>query len=865
MPHERRAGGPKVACTLRPPRRAVVLHVGLFLGLLLFAACDPAKRVPAGRHLLTKNSVVAHGDVDKDELKGIIKQKPNKKILGMRFHLGVFNMVDTVKMNRGIKEKTARIDSINAQRKREGPGGRDAKRYRKTWREWLRETVGEPPVILDTSLTARSSAQMRLYMRKEGYFHATVSDTTLLHRRNGKPLRHRKAKVVYTIEPGKPYTVCETDFAVDDPRISEYIRETWGESLLRTGMRMDADVIDDERKRITHWLNELGYLYFTRDLLTVDADTTVGLLQADLLLRAERPYTKTGRNLAGTPQGTVYWLEDVVVDLSGPARQRIRRPGAAQDSASVWIYVDKTAPDTVRHEGWTFLYRGKPPIRPKSLVRHLFLRPEERFKRSNEDNTYRRLTSLRVFDRVDIRYDTMVVGARDRVDARLTLLPTRTQGFSIEGAGTNRGGFLGTSVSLNYKHRNVARTMGQLTATFTLGLEAQQSITGQEASTDQTSTAVGRDVLFNTVEIGPEVNYKLPRPLLLQRVFGPGANARTSFTVAYNYQRRPDYTRAVAKLSLGQEWFDRPTIQVGAFIDANLVTIPYRSPAFQNYLAQANDPILTDGYTDHLVLPLRITNVWTSRIGLVNNSQLFNRFNFEWAGTPLRTIDELVQAPVATDTTGNSFFTLFDIRYAEFLKWDEDFRYHYRLHDKSSLAFRVAGGVGWPFGNLGVLPFESSFFVGGANGLRAWRARSLGPGSYRQPLDAFDRVGEVRIEANAEYRFKLIDFLEGALFTDAGNIWLLEEDPNKPGAGFSDQWLSELAVGTGIGARLNFDFFIIRFDLGLQTKDPSLPKGERWIFEPKDEYEAWRNSLGGTVPYSYKPKVNFNLGIGYPF
>ena len=109
------------------------------------------------------------------------------------------------------------------------------------------------------------------------------------------------------------------------------------------------------------------------------------------------------------------------------------------------------------------------------------------------------------------------------------------------------------------------------------------------------------------------------------------------------------------------------------------------------------------------------------------------------------------------------------------------------------------------------------------------------------------------------------DSLEGALFTDVGNIWLLEEDPNKPGAGFSDQWLSELAVGTGIGARLNFDFFIIRFDLGLQTKDPSLPKGERWIFEPKDEYEAWRNSLGGTVPYSYKPKVNFNLGIGYPF
>jgi hypothetical protein len=595
-------------------------------------------------------------------------------------------------------------------------------------------------------------------------------------------------------------------------------------------------------------LGELGYLYFTRDLLKFDADTSVGGRQADLLLRAERPYAKNQRFLSGTREGTVHWIEDVIVDMSGR-----NRPGLLP-------------PDTLYHEGYAILYRGKPFVRPKSLTRHLFLEPQDRFRRSYEDLTYRRLTSLRVFDRVDIRYDTLTADPPDHVDVRLTLLPTHTQGFSVEGAGTNRGGFLGTSLSLNYKHRNVARTMGQLTVSLTLGLEAQQSVTGQEASTDQASTAVGRDVLFNTVEIGPELNYKAPRPLVFQRLFGPSANARTSFTALYNYQRRPDYTRALAKFSLGQEWYERPTIQMGVYIDANLVTIPYRSDAFQNYLALSNDPILIDGYTDHLVLPLRGTCTWTSRPGLVMNSMFYNKFNLEWAGTPLRGFDELVQAPITTDTLGNSYYTLFDVRYAEFFKFDEDFRYHYTLHDKSSLAFRMGGGLGVPYGNLGVLPFESSFFVGGANGLRAWRARSLGPGSYRQPLNAFDRVGEVRIEGNAEYRFKLIGFLEGALFVDVGNIWLINEDPNKPGAGISNQWLNELAVGTGIGTRLNFDFFIIRFDLGLQTKDPSLPKGERWVFQPKDEYETWRNDQeGGGDPYTYKPKVNFNLGIGYPF
>ncbi|MEO8067962.1 MAG: BamA/TamA family outer membrane protein [Flavobacteriales bacterium] len=843
MPRYCRAGGPKVACTLRALSALPALGL-LFVALcVLLSACDPAKRVPMGKHLLTRNTVEVSGDVDKDDLERIIKQKPNKRILGMRFHLGVYNLVDTVKMKRGIAEKTAHVDAVNERRK---ASGKAFKPYRKTWREWLRETVGEPPVILDTSLTARTTAQMGLYMRKEGYFHATIADTTVLHRPNGKAFRHRKAKVRYTVVPGLPYTVCQTAFAVDDARMHLYISEHWDKSLVVPGMRMDADVLDLERKRVTTWMNELGYLYFTRDLLRYDADTTVGILQADMLLRVERPYAHKARSLTGTREGTVQWLRDVTVDMSGRYR-----PGMPP-------------PDTLRYEGYSILYRGKPFVRPKSLARHVFLRPGERYKLSNQDNTYRRLTSLRVFDRVDIRYDTLSSPEPDKVDALLTLSPTRTQDFLLEGAGTNRGGFLGTSISIGYKHRNVARTLGQLTMSVTLGLEAQQSVSGQEASADQSSTSVGRDVLFNTVEIGPEVNYKLPRPIFLARLYGASANARTSFTALYNFQRRPDYTRALGKLSLGQEWNLDPRVQMGAYIDANLITIPYRSQAFQDYLIQANDPILTDGYTDHFVLTLpRITCVVNSQAGKSRRNLFYNRANLELAGTVLRGIDEAVGAPTV-DSLADPYYTVLFVRYAEFFKLDNDFRFYHTIHDKSNVAFRLAGGFGVPYGNLGVLPFESSFFVGGANGLRAWRARSVGPGSYRQPLDAFDRVGEVRIEGNAEYRFKLIGFLEGALFADAGNIWLLDEDPNKPGSGISDQWLSELAVGTGVGVRFNFDFFIIRFDLGLQTKDPSLPKGERWVFEPKDEYEAWRNSLGGD-PYSYKPKVNFNLGIGYPF
>jgi len=196
---------------------------------------------------------------------------------------------------------------------------------------------------------------------------------------------------------------------------------------------------------------------------------------------------------------------------------------------------------------------------------------------------------------------------------------------------------------------------------------------------------------------------------------------------------------------------------------------------------------------------------------------------------------------------------------------DNDFRINRVIHEGSSIAFRCAAGIGIPLVNLEVLPFETSFFGGGANGMRAWRARSLGPGSYAAPLFAFDRVGEIRLEANFEYRFKLISFLEGALFTDVGNIWDRRKDPRRPGGEFEVRdFVSELAVGTGVGARLNFDFFIVRFDLGMQTKDPALPIGERWLFQPKDNYEAALSELTGS-PANYRTQLNFNLGIGYPF
>ena len=787
--------------------------------------------------------------VPRTELEQIIKQQPNERILGLRFYLSMYNWPDPDRIQKARARKDAKRDRKNAHR---ADRGKEPKPYGRTTAEWLREVVGEPPVLLDSALTRRSSDQMRLYLQKEGYFNAAVTDSIALARPGGRAYSKPKARVLYQVDPGRPYRYCTISLRTNDATIRGYLEEAWPDRLVAEGDRFDADVLDQERTRITQRLKELGYLHFGRELVQFDADTSAGDREVDLVVRVERPGPPRKRDLQGTPEGTIYQVEDVVVDL------RRRRRGEAV-----------APPDTLLYDGYRFLTDGRPPVKPQALVGSVFLRPGSRYQQSLVDRTYRRLTTLRSFDRVDITFDSTNTSGNDRVDALVRTIPSPSQSVSVELYGTNRGGFLGTQLSLNYRHKNLFRSLGTIQTSMVLGFEAQQSLTGTgSAVTDEGVTDVGRDGLFNTLEIGPEVTLTFPQFLLPVRRdrFARSADPRTVFHILYNYQRRPDYTRNLARFSFGYEWHESPTKTWGVYpLEWNVIRIPRLSPEFEDYLRQANDPVLTDSYTDHLIVGARFQyTINTRNAEEPRRHNWFYRFTFEPAGNVLYAIDRLVDAPLSTDTTGSSFYTLTGVRYAQFLKFDNDLRHYRDLGARSSLVARVAAGVGIPLTNLNVLPFESSFFVGGANGLRAWRARTVGPGSNSAPLVAFDRIGEVRIEGNLEYRFDLIGYLEGALFADLGNIWYLEEEAERPGSGFGADFLGELAIGTGVGLRLNFDFFLVRFDLGLQTKDPSLPQGERWIFQPKDRYEAALSELNGQ-PTRYKPGLNLNLGIGYPF
>ncbi|MBK8612108.1 MAG: BamA/TamA family outer membrane protein [Flavobacteriales bacterium] len=814
--------------------RPLSLHILWLLACaLLWVGCDPAKRVPQDQHLLHRNAIQEHPDprnktlpdalVDQDELRSIIKQKPNKRVLGIPFYLNVYNLRDPQR----VIEKRQRSDSL-CQVKNESRALKGRKL--KTCDQITRGRNGEPPVILDTALTFRSSKQLELYLIKEGFFMAQVSDTVIY--------KKRKAEVQYRVEPGPAYVLCDVHWYVDDEAMHRNIQERWNGTNLKVGERFDGDKLDKERDRITAHMRELGYLYFNRDLITYDADTGMGDHQVDLSLRIERPMSRSQKQISGSREGTIYHVERVIIEQGARS-------------------VDPAVRDTVIMDGYELIYHGdKPLYKPQALLCGMFLHPDQRFNQLDADRTYRRLTNLRVFDRVEIRYDTTGTFRSDGVNCRVQLMPSKTQSFSTEGFGTNRGGFMGTSLSVGYRHKNLFRSMGSITAQVNFGWEAQQSVTGSTGEGEDASNQIRSGGLFNTIEFGPEITFRFPNFLLPVKcgTFARSAAPRTTINILYNFQQRPDYTRSLAKFSFGYEWNESRTKTWGLFpVELNVIKIPYYAPSFLQFLQETNDPTLTDSYTDHLILGAKAMFTLNTQDVLPKRHTYFLRTVLQTSGNLLAALYDLTDQPLTTDSTGANFYTVGNIRFAQFIKLDNDFRYYLRLHDKSSMAFRVAAGVGIAYGNLPVLPFETSFFGGGANGMRAWQARTLGPGSYNAPV-SYDRIGDMHIEANAEYRFKLIGYLEGALFVDVGNIWTLRENPAKPGSVFETRdLLKELAIGSGIGARLNFDFFLVRFDLAGQMKDPGQPEGQRWLFQRSDA----TSQLGRVL--------NLNLGIGYPF
>lgn len=756
----------------------------------LLNGCISTKYIPENRYLMNDISIKVDNDnIDKEELVTHLRQKENLKILAIfKFHLWLYNLS-------GIKRENG----------------------------WLKR-IGEPPVIYDTGLKNKSVQQLEQYLYNKGYYQAVVMDTVIF--------RNKKANIIYRIQTGEPYVIRNINNHIKDNAIAILLNSPNFESLLKPGDIFDVDKLEQERLKITNLLKNEGYYKFAKEYIHYKVDSTHYNHLVDIVMILENP------------------------GIIGESEQEWHKKYKITNYS---IYIDKqkksemgsagiTYSDTTRDDGFSFYYNGKMPLRENLFFKTIEIKPGDEYTKRKEDKTYNNLYALRQFKYVNIQYfenlpntDSLVGTLQGKI-----FLPLQVkQNYSFDVEGTNTSGNLGIAGNLNYQHRNLLGGAEIFDVSIKGGTERQLAIIDNE------------NKVYNTREFGGEVKLTIPGFLLPvdQEKFNLYSLPFTSFSMAYNYQDRPDYTRTIVNATFGYQWKSsiRFTHNIN-LLDLNAVRIFSLNSTF---IDQIKDLYIKSSYSDHIIS--------SSSYNLTFNNQGFNkrpdyhyfRMNLETSGNFLWAVSAFFARkkyyssdPNSLDKT--SYYKYFDTRFAQYVKGDFDYRYGYRLDKFNLVATRVFAGIAYPYGNFNVIPFEKRYFTGGANGVRAWQVRSLGPGTYVAAADEYpNQSADIKLEANIEYRFKLFWMFEGALFADAGNIWAINQFDNREGAVFHfNQFYKEFALGSGFGLRLVSSYFILRADLGLKLRDPSLADGARWILQTR--------SFNST-------DLNLNIAIGYPF
>ena len=806
-----------------------------------------------------KNDLLTVTDVSADELLYLTKLKPNRKTLMFRLNMRLNTFVPRKFLERSqlrIDKRCARINKKRYDKEtRKNKRHKDPKECNGLW-PWLAYTVGESPVLLDTALVNKGARQMEIYLRKNGYFNAEVRGEWQLNTEKSLFWKEgKKSNVTYHVELKDLYTIKNVEWSTEDANILKQIPKLKEKCLVKSGERFRVDNLDAERGRITLKLSNEGFYEFIPDYIIYQLDTVTSPKEVNVKLTVlnQKALDGYGNFTGKTLPHRKFYIGNISFNTSFDP-----------------LNPNETPTDTVEYKGLDIYSVGLSCVKPVILDRRVEVKETQLYQQRYLDETYKRFTQLGVFKTVNIQLTPRndVKTGQALLDVKVLLAPNKKQALSFDPRVTNRAGNMGIYGNFIYKHRNVFRGAESFEFKTVVGAEASQLLGGASASTSTGDQIVQRAFQLNTFEIGPELNLILPR--LFPRDLAKTSRSndpKSTLHAGLNYQRRPDYTRTLSQVSFGWTFIENPET-VSSFdiqwAELSLIKID-RSVAFDQWLGSLNDSYLANSYQDHLILASRLGfTVNTQKDGNQPRSFYYRGNILEGAGNMLRAIYERLPN-VSTDSLGS--YEINNIRFAQYVKSDHDVRYYTQSDDRNKFAFRAFVGVGIPLKNLSSLPFEKSYFSGGANGLRAWQARTLGPGTFRDTtvVRSFNNIGDIKLEFNAEYRFKITHMFQAAFFLDAGNIWLANVDNSRPGAEFNkSRFLKELAVGAGAGLRLDFDFFIVRMDVGIPLRDPLKIDGEKWLWQGKDEYNAFLSNVNNT-PSTFKLQPVLNLGLGFPF
>ncbi len=781
--------------------RRIILF--FLVATVAFSSCSVNKFIPPDKKLLKKYSIKytdkKNDAIDNSEVKAYLRPKPNGHFLSVYYSLYLYYL---------------------------------SKAHPTKFYKWLNNKLGEEPVYTEDIDPEKQALKMQRFLKNSGFFDTRIEYEMI----DG----NKKTKVEFIINTGKPYLIDTITYDIPDTLIRRFVFKNIKNSLIKKGDIYNAYTLDDERSRVTSDLQDVGYYYFNNSYITYEIDSNFNNRRLSVKMNINNrklPDPAVLGNFIELPHDRYFIKKVEIIPDYNPVKYDQYKP---------FQHIIKKYEDSITAYNYTYLcHVPSPRFKLNSFDQSIMVKPGKPYSKKEVQETYRRLFSYPIIKTATISFDTAGVNGNDTSDikylnSKIQISTGRLNFYSIEGVLTNSSGDPGVRGNLVIANKNIFRRAEVLRIRLNGGFEAQ-SISGND-----TTGAVNDAGFFNTFEAGIDASFIFPRFIspIAFRKFRQKYHPTTSIVFGFNYMVRPNYSRNSTNFLLNYQWRKNRKLHfIVSAANINYVNVS-PTPEFQDILDQETNQRLKEQYSDHLIAGINISMVYDNQKIKSSTSFDYIRLDFETSGNLLYGIGSIFQA----NKNQEGFYEILGVRYSQYARINLDYRHYFHLYNPDNIiAFRGLAGVGIPYLNSNEIPYEKSFYAGGANDMRGWRFRTLGPGGFSNP-DNNERSGDIQLETNIEYRFNIYNFLKGAFFTDIGNIWSYNADNYPDGQFKFNTFYKQLAMDVGVGIRFDFTYFIFRLDAGIPIVDPGFPKGEQWRFN-----------------YLKFSDFVVNFGIGYPF